>query len=41
MLGEPTGISLKSWLSKINAWDAGIACVHLISAHFNIVFTGI
>jgi hypothetical protein len=25
MLGEPTGISLKNWLSKINAWDAGIA----------------
>ena len=25
MLGEPTGISLKSWLTKNNAWDAGIA----------------
>lgn len=25
ILGEPTGISLKSWLTKINAWDAGIA----------------
>jgi len=25
MLGEPTGISLKSWLSKTNAWDGGIA----------------
>jgi hypothetical protein len=25
MLGEPTGISLKNWISKTNAWDAGIA----------------
>ena len=25
MLGDPTGISLKSWISKTNAWDAGIA----------------
>ncbi len=25
ILGEPTGISLKSWLSPTNAWDAGIA----------------
>jgi hypothetical protein len=25
MVGEPTGISLKSWLSRTNAWDAGIA----------------
>jgi hypothetical protein len=25
MLGEPTGISLKNWISGTNAWDAGIA----------------
>jgi hypothetical protein len=25
MLGEPTGISLKYWSSKTNAWDGGIA----------------
>ena len=25
MVGEPTGISLKNWLSKTNAWDAGVA----------------
>jgi hypothetical protein len=25
MLGEPTGISLKNWISKTNAWDAGVA----------------
>jgi hypothetical protein len=25
ILGEPTGISLKSWLSPTTAWDAGIA----------------
>jgi hypothetical protein len=25
MIGEPTGISLKNWISKTNAWDAGIA----------------
>jgi len=25
MLGEPTGISLKNWISQSNAWDAGIA----------------
>jgi len=25
MLGEPTGISLKKWESKTNAWAAGIA----------------
>ena len=25
MLGEPTGISLKNWISKTNAWDVGIA----------------
>ena len=25
MLGEPTGISLKSWLSRTNAWDGGLA----------------
>jgi len=25
MIGEPTGISLKNWISQTNAWDAGIA----------------
>jgi hypothetical protein len=25
MLGEPTGISLKNWISGTTAWDAGIA----------------
>ena len=25
MLGEPTGISLKNWISETNAWDAGVA----------------
>jgi len=25
MMGEPTGISLKSWLTRSNAWDGGIA----------------
>ena len=25
MIGEPTGISLKNWISKTNAWDAGVA----------------
>jgi hypothetical protein len=25
MLGDPSGISLKSWLTKNSAWDAGIA----------------
>jgi hypothetical protein len=25
MLGDPTGISLKSWISKTKAWDGGIA----------------
>ena len=25
MLGEPTGISLKNWMSTSNAWDVGIA----------------
>ena len=25
MFGEPTGISLKSWLTKTTAWDAGLA----------------
>jgi hypothetical protein len=25
MIGEPTGISLKNWVSKSNAWDAGVA----------------
>jgi len=25
MVGEPTGISLKSWLSHSTAWDAGVA----------------
>jgi hypothetical protein len=25
VIGEPTGISLKNWMSKGNAWDAGVA----------------
>ena len=25
MFGEPTGISVKSWLTKSTAWDAGLA----------------
>jgi hypothetical protein len=25
MLGEPTGINIKNWISKTTAWDAGIA----------------
>ena len=25
MIGEPTGISLKNWISKTNAWDVGVA----------------
>ena len=25
VLGEPTGITVKSWLNTVNAWDAGLA----------------